>query len=160
MDENKFKLKIFLWDQFIRPLKKLINRHTLQSCLIALVMINFISIKSRSFFWIALLIVFCISVIDAIQYWKSGEYISHYRKEKYPEYKKIIKEVKKKKELPNEEFIRIVDGEELSGMSTQAKEYDKREDEKVKISVEGEEKKGMSNIGYKIEKAEEDEQKI
>ena len=99
MDENKYKLKIFLWDQFIRPVNNLINRHTLQSLLISLIMVNFISLKSIPFFWIASIIVLYISVVDAIKYWESGEFMSHYRKEKYPEYRKALKEVKKKKQI-------------------------------------------------------------
>ena len=132
---DKFKFKIFLWDQFIRPLKHLLNRHTLQSCLIALVMINFISFESLIFFWIALIIVLGISVIDVIQYWKSGEYISHYRKEKYPDYRKIIKEVKKKKVKPIEEKPKpiILDDNPLS-IASYAEEFPENFEEISKVT--------------------------
>ena len=92
------KLRIFLWDQFIRPLKRLANRHTLQSALIALVMINFVTFNSEPFFWASLSVILLISMIDIRDYWRSGKYIGHYRKEKYPDYRKAIKEAKRKNE--------------------------------------------------------------
>lgn len=98
-----YKVKIFLWDQLIRPVKKLINRHSLQSVMIALVIVNFIAFKSEIIFWVSIATILLISVIDVKDYWRSGEYMSHYRQEKYPEYRKTIKELKKPKPIENEQ---------------------------------------------------------
>lgn len=112
MEKQDYKLKIFLWDQFIRPLKKLVSRHTLQSVLIALVILNFVTFNFIAFFWASITIILIISIIDIREYWKSGKYISHYRQEKYPDYRKVIKEIKKKKEIPKQEIqIENVEGE-------------------------------------------------
>lgn len=90
-----YKIKIFLWDQFIRPLKKLLNRHIIQSTLIGLIFVNFFTFNSIYFFLISLTFVLLISILDIVHYWKSGKYIYNYRKEKYPSYRKHIKEFQK-----------------------------------------------------------------
>lgn len=99
MELKDYRLRIFLWDQLIRPIKKIANRNIFQSFLIALIIINFISFKSLYIFWISIILVAFISIMDIIKYYKSGEYIKNYRKEKYPEYRKTIKKLKKEKTM-------------------------------------------------------------
>jgi len=96
-EPNNYKIKIFLWDQFIRPIYILINLYNLQAIILAMIIINFITYKSLVAFWILIILALIISLFDIVKYWKSGEFIYNYRSYKYPGYRKIIKELKKSK---------------------------------------------------------------
>jgi len=90
----QYRFKIFLWDQFIRPLKSILTLNNLQALALSLIILNFVIWRSITVFWIFLIIALFISLKELIRYWRSGEFMYNYRKEKYPEYKKIIKEIK------------------------------------------------------------------
>ena len=95
---DKFRLKVFLWDQFVRPAYAFFNLPHLNVILIALLIVNFVIIKSVPFFWILIVIWAGIVGYEVRQYWKSGEYMHNYRKHNYPGYRKSIKQIKKEQE--------------------------------------------------------------
>ena len=101
MEEAKsYRLKIFFWDQLIRPLQLLLNIHQLQAILLALLILNFVVWKSIISFWILAIALGIIFIYQIVQYYKSGEFIYNYRKYKsekgkYHDYRKVTKVLKK-----------------------------------------------------------------
>jgi len=94
--ERSYKLKMFLWDQFLRPFNSLTELHQLKSVLLALTIVDILIIRSLLLLWIFISCFALIIIFDIYKYWKSGEYVYNYRKYKYPMYKKAINEIKKK----------------------------------------------------------------
>ena len=94
------RLKIFLWDQLIRPVYLLLNIHQLQALLLALLILNFVVWKSIWGFWVLSLLLAVIFIYQITQYYKSGEFMHNYRKYKsdkgeYADYRKATKILKK-----------------------------------------------------------------
>lgn len=94
-EEDKIRLKIFFWDQFVRPLYVFQSLSFLKILLLVLL-----------FFGIAvnfpILIIFIIGSLLGIifayelhKYYKSGEFIYNYRKFNYKDYKKDVAKLKK-----------------------------------------------------------------
>lgn len=109
-ESKKSRLKIFLWDQFIRPIYLLGTIHQLQSLLLALLILNFITWKSIIFFWILVILLAIIFIYQMVKYYQSGEFIANYRKFKsergeYSDYRKLTKVLKKEKERHKQEII-------------------------------------------------------
>ena len=96
---DAYRLRVFLWDQFIRPFYSLVSIHQIKALLLALIIVNFFSFKSSGIFWFGIIALGIIFTHEIIKYWKSGEYMSNYREYKYPDYKRTIKQIKKQKHL-------------------------------------------------------------
>ena len=83
-------------------------------------------------------VILLISIIDIVHYWKSGIYISHYRKEKYPDYRKTIKELKKQDTQLDKSVelhtANAVDESEQTGL-VENNEYEKKETKEYKQGV-------------------------
>lgn len=111
---QKSRFKIFLWDQFIRPIYLLLNVHQLQALLLALLMINFVVWKNIYAFWVLSISLILIFFYQIYKYYKSGEFIHHYRdykseRGKYKDYRKLTKELKRENEsnlIEGDKFVR------------------------------------------------------
>lgn len=108
------RFKIFMWDQFIRPLYLLLNIHQLQALLLALLILNFVTWKSILAFWILTISLAVIFLAQIIQYYKSGEFMHNYRKYKsdvgqYKDYRKTTKILKNSKKAKEEKVQEAVD---------------------------------------------------
>ena len=91
MDEaKKYRLKAFVWDQFIRPFKLVFNMYQLQILLLVVVVISVI-LKLNGLFWFSMILTFILVFYDLYKYYKSGKFMENYRNEKYPDYRKAIK---------------------------------------------------------------------
>ena len=89
---NKFRIKAFLWDLFILPIYSFFTTEQLRSIMIAILIINIFIFKSAIIFYIFIILVIITATLDLIRYYKSGEFIHNYRKYKYGDWKKAIKE--------------------------------------------------------------------
>lgn len=104
MEEAKSaRLKIFLWDQLVRPVLLLLNIHQLQLLLLALLFLNLAVWKDVLAFFILLVLLAIIFFYEIYKYYKSGEFIHNYRKYKsdkgqYSDYRKLTKELKQEKQ--------------------------------------------------------------
>jgi hypothetical protein len=94
--QDKYKVKMFLWDQLVRPFHMFINVHQLKPIILALIIANFVIFKIFILFWGLVILLGIIFIYEIYKYWKSGEFIHNYRKFKYPEYRKAIKTLKRK----------------------------------------------------------------
>lgn len=94
---RKYKLKAFLWDQFILPLYSIFKLEQLMAIIIAVLVLNFISFKSSILFLISSILLIAMSIFDIVKYYKSGEFLKNYREHKYPEYRKAIKDIRRKR---------------------------------------------------------------
>jgi hypothetical protein len=99
MTNQNERFKIFLWDQFIRPIYLLLNIHQAQAILLALLILNFLIWKSITAFWILFFALGTIFAYQIYKYYKSGEFIHNYRKYKsekgkYGDYRKFVKKLK------------------------------------------------------------------
>lgn len=96
MDSSfKFRLKVFLWDQFILPFYLIFTMEQLRSIFIAILIVNFVTLKSFIIFISSTCFILFTSILDVFKYWKSGEFMHNYRKYKYGDYRKVAKEFKK-----------------------------------------------------------------
>ena len=104
MDEaKKYKIKAFLWDQLVRPIRLLLNIHQLKALLIALTILSVVVFKSTKLFFGVIIPLAIIFGYELYQYYKSGEYIHNYRTYKYPEYKKFTKVMKRSSQNEKQE---------------------------------------------------------
>ncbi|MEK6878160.1 MAG: hypothetical protein AABY22_01055 [Nanoarchaeota archaeon] len=90
-NENKYLLKAFLWDQFIRPFYAFLNINALIFIFLIILAYSILILKSKLLFIISLLIILVAIILDTIKYYKSGEFMYNYRKYKYPGYRNYIK---------------------------------------------------------------------
>jgi len=95
--ENKYKIKAFLWDQFVRPISMLFNSNFLKFFLVIFMAYLIITKRNIILFFISAIILLITILFDIVKYYRSGEFIYNYRKYKYPQYRDYIKEVKKNK---------------------------------------------------------------
>lgn len=96
-EQEKFRIKVFFWDQLIRPIKSLLYIDQINALLVAALIVNLLFIRKA---WLSLLIasmLLTFSIINLVKYYRSGEYIGNYRKERYSKFKQAIKEIKKEK---------------------------------------------------------------
>lgn len=116
------KLKLFLWDQFVRPFHAITEMWFLK--IIASVLI-FLALVTKHYFvtLVLLIILILMLLLETLKYYKSGEYIKHYRdfkseQGKYSDYKKIVKEFKKGKTIDEElkEVEGAITNESLTGI--------------------------------------------
>ena len=112
MDEaEKYKIKAFMWDQFVRPTFLLFNLHQVKAILLALTIFS-VAMKWDISFWVAVIPLSFIFILEIIRYYKSGEYLYNYRKYKYSDYKKATKVFKRKeREKINNDDQKETDGE-------------------------------------------------
>jgi len=101
-EAKKSRLKIFLWDQLVRPIYLLLNLYQLQAILIALIIVNFVVWKSVWAFYIMAALLAVVFVYQIVKYYQSGEFIHNYRKYKsdrgeYTDFRKLAKTLKKEK---------------------------------------------------------------
>lgn len=117
MEEAKSaRMKIFLWDQFVRPIRLLFNIHILQALLLALLILNIVVWRNMwafAFLVISLGIIFFVQIFE---YYKSGEFMHNYRKYKsergeYGDYRKLTKVLKKSKEEKIKEAVEDLNDE-------------------------------------------------
>lgn len=103
-EESKFKLKAFLWDQFVSPIVSVFN---VDQIYIILTVFAFLSIflKIPKYILPLLIIQFIVAIYKLVIYYRSGEFIKNYRdaqfkKKNIPNYRETIKKIRKeKKEL-------------------------------------------------------------
>jgi hypothetical protein len=101
-EAKKSRLKIFLWDQLVRPVYLLLNIHQLQALLIAILILNIAVWKNFVVFWVLAIALLVIFTYQIFKYYQSGEFIYNYRKYKsdkgkYSDYRKLTKILKKEK---------------------------------------------------------------
>lgn len=89
--ETKYNIKAFAWDQLIRPIT---NSEFLRLVFLIMIFVSIIIFKSTSLFFIFIILTLIVSIYDLIKYYQSGEYKDNYRKYKYPDYRKAMKELK------------------------------------------------------------------
>lgn len=102
--ETKYNIKAFLWDQIVRPIRIVFNANFMRLLFLAMIFISIIILKSTVMFVIFLISTLITYVYELIKYYKSGEYKANYRKYRYPDYKKAIKEMKKSKNQTHTEL--------------------------------------------------------
>lgn len=110
MENGKLlRFKIFLWDQFIRPIYALSNINIIKITLLVLLFVFIIVNAPIGSVYIVGVMLLVIFIYEIIKYYKSGEFIGNYRKYKYPEYKRATKIFKKEN---NENGQREIQGQE------------------------------------------------
>lgn len=98
-NQKLMRVRIFLWDQLVRPLYLIFSTHQLKPILLSLMIINFIIFKSSTSFFVLSFLLAIIFSYELYNYWKSGEFMKNYREYKYPEYREAIKKIKESKHL-------------------------------------------------------------
>ena len=117
-EAEKYRFKIFLWDQFVRPFYLLLNIHQLQALLLALLILNFVTWQNIPTFWVLSISLLIIFIYQIYKYYQSGEFIHNYRKYKsergeYRDFRKLTKVLKEEQEGKEESDIKtILGGEE------------------------------------------------
>lgn len=95
------KFKMFLWDQLVRPFKMLMKLGSIKILLIFITLFSILYERDGLWdivFWISIILLLVLIVYDDIYlYIRSGEFIANYRNEKYPSFRKVMKEIKKEK---------------------------------------------------------------
>lgn len=99
MQSKSVRFKIFLWDQFIRPVYTLFDLDFIKTLLTALIVILLIIGSPIDYVIITAVGLFILSLVGLIRYYKSGDFVANYRKYKYPKYKKATKVFKKESRL-------------------------------------------------------------
>ncbi len=112
---NPTRVRIFLWDQFIRPFYTLTNMSSITIIVFILLGIS-IFMDKIIITWILFIILLIITILGLIRYYKSGEYMHHFRtykseKGQYSDYRKVIKEFKRGEKALQEIEIENVAGE-------------------------------------------------
>lgn len=100
-EAKKYRIKAFLWDQFVRPVYVLMNVQQLKGILLALLILSITLLDSKNLFWVTSIILVFIFSYEIYKYYKSGEFMHNYRKYKYTDYKRATKAFKRevKKDL-------------------------------------------------------------
>lgn len=113
---KRYKLRAFLWDQFILPLGVVFNIKHIKTALLIIAIFDVLVLRNYWYSYLipGFLLLILIIYDDIYKSWKSGEFIRNYRDHKYPEYRKAIKEVRKaRKERngniePKEDLIKVI----------------------------------------------------
>ena len=93
-EATKYRMKAFLWDQFVRPVYIILNLHQLKGILLALLILSIIIFKSNALFLFTSSTLVIIFSYEIYKYYKSGEFMKNYRHYKYKDYKKATKAFK------------------------------------------------------------------
>lgn len=96
--ETKYNLKAFMWDQLIRPV---MNSNFLRLVFLIMIFVSIVVFKSVNLFFVFIVLTLLISIYELVKYYKSGEYKDNYRKFKYPDYRKTMKEIRQAKKTPS-----------------------------------------------------------
>ena len=100
-EARKYRIKAFLWDQFVLPVYLLLNMQQLKGILLASLILSITVFNSQGIFWVTSALLVFIFSYEIYRYYKSGEFMHNYRKYKYTDYKKATKAFKRetKKDL-------------------------------------------------------------
>lgn len=109
-ESKKARLKIFLWDLFIRPIVVFVNIHQIKAILISIIFILIIIFKQDKIPLILLGILTIIYIYELFKYYKSGEFMYQYRayksgKNRYGDYRKVMKQIRKEKQSKEQDNL-------------------------------------------------------